>query len=83
MGLTYDQLAKISGVSRRTLVSIETGSSPGSMETWFRLSAALEVGLDEMFSVVTTGVPPATPDLIIPAAALSIQEVPQGSGYPN
>jgi len=52
-GLTYDQLAAISGVGRRTIVSVESGKSPGSMETWFRLATALEVGFDELFKAAT------------------------------
>jgi DNA-binding XRE family transcriptional regulator len=53
--LTYDELAEASGVSRRTIIAVETGKSPGSMETWFRLATALEVGFDEMF-VAATGI---------------------------
>lgn len=39
-GLTYDDLAKSSGVSRRTLVAIEGGTSRGSVETWMRICGA-------------------------------------------
>ncbi len=52
-GLTYDQLAVLSGVSRRTIVSIENGTSPGSMESWGRLTRALNVGFDELFTAAT------------------------------
>ncbi len=74
LGYTYDQLAVISGVSRRTLVSIETGGSPGSMETWFRLSTALNVGFDELFTVVTGKATTMKPALSthIPVAVLPI-----------
>ena len=41
-GLTYDALAKKSGVSRRTVISIETGSSRGSLDSWMRICSALE-----------------------------------------
>ena len=41
-GLTYDALAKKSGVSRRTVISIETGSSRGSLDSWMRIYAALD-----------------------------------------
>lgn len=54
LGITYDDLAAKSGVSRRTIVAVETGTSPGSMETWFRLATALEIGFDEMFIVPET-----------------------------
>jgi putative transcriptional regulator len=41
-GLTYDALAKKSGVSRRTVISIETGTSRGSLDTWMRIYNALD-----------------------------------------
>jgi DNA-binding XRE family transcriptional regulator len=40
--LTYDGLSALSGVSRRTLISIETGQSRGSLETWLKICRALE-----------------------------------------
>ncbi len=54
LGITYDALAAMTGIGRRTLVAIETGKSPGSMETWFRLANALEIGFDQIF-IATTG----------------------------
>jgi DNA-binding XRE family transcriptional regulator len=39
--LTYDDLSKLSGVGRRTLVSIGSGESNGSIETWIDISRAL------------------------------------------
>ena len=53
LGLTYDDLAEMSGVSRRTIIAVETGTSPGSMETWFRLANALAVGFDDLFIAAT------------------------------
>ncbi len=50
-GYTYDQLARISGVSRRTIVSLEKGDSIGSLESWYRLSRALHVGFDELLRI--------------------------------
>ena len=40
-GLTYDDLAELSGVSRRTLVAIEVGKSRGSVESWLHICEAL------------------------------------------
>ncbi len=40
-GLTYDDLALASGVSRRTLVAIEVGTSRGSVESWLHICEAL------------------------------------------
>jgi DNA-binding XRE family transcriptional regulator len=61
-GLTYDQLAELSGVSRATLVTIETAahrsrrpdspSSRGSLETWWRIAKALDVPLADLLRVL-------------------------------
>ncbi|GAB2816723.1 hypothetical protein GCM10027022_03510 [Alpinimonas psychrophila] len=71
MNLTYDQLAELSGVSRRAIVAVETGKSPGSMETWLRLSTALEIGFDEIFSVVTGKVTTVRDDFLNPVSPKS------------
>lgn len=57
-GWTYDELAERSGVSRATLVTIETGatrnrrpnspSSRGSLESWWRIARAFEMPLSEL-----------------------------------
>lgn len=57
-GWTYDELAERSGVSRATLVAMETATprnrrpkkpaSRGSLESWWRLSKAFEVPLGEL-----------------------------------
>jgi transcriptional regulator with XRE-family HTH domain len=41
-GLTYNALAEKSSVSRRTVISIETGSSRGSLDSWMRIFDALD-----------------------------------------
>jgi len=41
-GLTYNALAEKSSVSRRTVISIETGSSRGSLDSWMRIFTALD-----------------------------------------
>ena len=41
-GLTYNALAKKSSVSRRTVISIETGTSRGSLDSWMRIFSALD-----------------------------------------
>ena len=41
-GLTYNALAKKSSVSRRTVISIETGTSRGSLDSWMRIFNALD-----------------------------------------
>ncbi len=58
MGLTYDALAEKSGVSRATIIAIETAkprgrnpgapSSRGSLESWWRLARALDTDLGSL-----------------------------------
>lgn len=47
-GLTYDKLAEQTGVSRRTLISIENGQSHGSVETWYRISRAFGLTVSDL-----------------------------------
>jgi putative transcriptional regulator len=61
-GWTYDDLAEHSGVSRATLVTIETGarcsrrpdslSSRGSLESWWRIARVLDVPLSELLEML-------------------------------
>lgn len=54
--MTYDQLAEASGLSRRTLLNIASGTYVGDLETWLTLSRVWEVSLDELFAPVWIGV---------------------------
>ena len=47
--LSQDQLAKLAGVSRQTISSIETGQYCPSTLLAFQLAAVLEVRVDELF----------------------------------
>jgi len=49
-GLTQQQLAQLSGVPRPTLASLESGGANPTMSVLVRLSAALQVTLDELLS---------------------------------
>ena len=51
-GLTFDQLAERSGVSRQTLLNISGGRYRGDIVTWLRLAPAFGVSLDELFAPV-------------------------------
>lgn len=51
-GLTLEQLAERSGVSRQTLLNLGSGKYYGDLKTWLRISRALEVGLDELTEMV-------------------------------
>lgn len=49
-GLTLDQLAERSGVSRRMIINVEGGSANASITTLLRLSSALQVSLASLVS---------------------------------
>ncbi|MBS1674578.1 MAG: helix-turn-helix transcriptional regulator [Actinobacteria bacterium] len=49
---TLDQLAERSGVGRRSLVQLEAGNSRGSIDTWFKLSEAFDVELNDLLSAL-------------------------------
>jgi len=67
--LTYDGLAALSGVSRRALIAIETGQSRGSLETWMKISQALECDFSAFVESSQTGrdltVPLFVPDTMV------------------
>lgn len=42
-GLSYDEVARRSGVSRPTVYRVAVGQQRGSLETWFAMSAAIGV----------------------------------------
>ncbi|MET8653821.1 helix-turn-helix transcriptional regulator [Nocardia aurea] len=62
-GLTFDQLAAVSGVSRQTLLNLAHGRHYGDLKTWLRLSKAFNVGLDELLAPVwhASPQPPSPP----------------------
>lgn len=59
---TYDDLAERSGVSRATLIAMETGSSRarrpdapasrGSLESWWRVAHAFGIDLGDLLSAL-------------------------------
>jgi transcriptional regulator with XRE-family HTH domain len=54
-GWTYDELARQSGLSRRTLIEIEQGRTIGSLTTWHTLAHALGVPLEQLFGTLCEG----------------------------
>lgn len=49
-GWSFDELAERSGVSRRTLIAMEHGTTNGRLESWFRVAEAFEIPLGELVS---------------------------------
>ncbi|WP_326615654.1 helix-turn-helix transcriptional regulator [Streptomyces decoyicus] len=59
-GWTYDELARRSGLARRTLIEIEQGRTIGSLKTWHALAHALDVSIEHLFGALCDGhTPPA------------------------
>ena len=48
-GMTQEHLASLCGVSRQTIIAIETGRYSPSLELAFLLSDALESNIEELF----------------------------------
>lgn len=51
-GLTYDQLAERTGLSRRTLIEIEQGRTSGTLKTWHALAHALGSSFDDLLGAL-------------------------------
>ena len=51
-GWSFDELAERSGVSRRTLIAMEHGTTNGRLESWFRVAEAFGVGLPKLVAVL-------------------------------
>lgn len=54
-GMTQEQLADKSGISRREIINIENGKYLPKMQTADFLAAALDVSLDELSTVIRKG----------------------------
>lgn len=48
LGLTYEQVAAASGLSRITVINLELAKTRGSLATWFALAGALEVPIGKL-----------------------------------
>lgn len=56
-GMTFEQLAEASGVSRQTLLNVASGKYHGDLRTWLKLSRVFGVGLDDLLAGVWTDRP--------------------------
>jgi putative transcriptional regulator len=73
-GMTYDDLALASGVSRRTLVAIEVGKSRGSVESWLHICEALGTTFAQfMEDSVTAHVDSAVPHTDAPPETITLR----------
>lgn len=41
-------LAEKTGISRRTLIAMETGTTNGRLESWFRISQAFDIAISDL-----------------------------------
>ncbi len=53
--LTQQELAELTGVSRQSIISIESGKYRPSVELALRLARALGVGVEELFELDDNG----------------------------
>ncbi|WP_392507838.1 hypothetical protein ACF3NT_13625 [Naumannella halotolerans] len=51
-GQSYDDLAEASGLSRRTLINIGTGTTHGDLRTWLILARTWSKSMDELLAPV-------------------------------
>ncbi len=51
-GMTYEQLAERSGLSRRGVIALERGERVGEVRTWFRVALALGVTFSDFVSTL-------------------------------
>jgi putative transcriptional regulator len=48
-GMTQEHLAELCGVTRQTVIALESGRYSPSLELAFRLAQAFEVGVEDVF----------------------------------
>lgn len=49
-GLTYEELAERSGLSRQTLLNLASGKYHGDLRTWMLLARAFDTDLDSLLA---------------------------------
>ncbi|MFC4469297.1 helix-turn-helix transcriptional regulator [Streptomyces xiangluensis] len=61
-GWTFDELARRSGLARRTLIDLEHGHTTGSVTTWHALAHAFDVPIEQLLGALCGGhIPPGPP----------------------
>ncbi|MEV7863710.1 helix-turn-helix transcriptional regulator [Streptomyces hirsutus] len=62
-GWTFDELARRSGLARRTLIDLEHGHTIGSLTTWHALAHTFDVPFEELLGTLCDDhTPPGTPE---------------------
>ncbi|ALV48003.1 helix-turn-helix transcriptional regulator [Streptomyces althioticus] len=62
-GWTFDELARRSGLARRTLIDLEHGRTTGSVTTWHSIAHALDVPLEDLLGTLCSDhTPPGSRD---------------------
>ncbi|MFJ9756657.1 helix-turn-helix transcriptional regulator [Streptomyces sp. NPDC101149] len=51
-GWSFDELARRSGLARRTLIDLEHGRTTGSLTTWHALAHAFDVAIEQMLGAL-------------------------------
>lgn len=51
-GLTYEQLAEATGLSRRGVISLERGERNGNVRSWYRIATALDSPFGDFMGVL-------------------------------
>jgi putative transcriptional regulator len=51
-GLTYEQLAEATGLSRRGVIALERGERNGNVGSWFKVAKALGITMGEFMAVL-------------------------------
>lgn len=50
-GMTQSELARVSGISRQTIINLECGTTPSAMSsTLIKLADALDCSIDDFFT---------------------------------
>lgn len=52
VGLTFDELAERTGMSRRSVIDYEQGRSRGTLLHWYRIAAALDIRFSELMKAI-------------------------------
>lgn len=49
-GMTFEELAEASGLSRRGVIGMERGERTGNVRSWYKVSRALDVTMADLMS---------------------------------